>query len=109
MNISKTIASSFAVLGLCVLVGCATSTDTARMATSGREASELAFQYRQQAADLRHMAARLELEAQIHTQRHEAEQAKRTSELAKEARASADAAEEQAREYRRQVPHGMVY
>ena len=79
------------------------------MAPGGREASELAFRYRQQAADLRHMAARLELEAQIHTQRHDQEQATRTSEMAKDMRAGADAAEEQAREYRRQVPHGMVY
>ena len=39
---------------------------------------------------------------------NEAEQAKRASEMAKDMRVSADAAEEQAREYRRQVPHGMV-
>jgi len=109
MAISKTVSASFAVLALFVMTGCAASTDTFRMARSGREASELAFQYRQQAADLRQMAARLEMEAQVYAQRNEAEPAKRASEMAKDMRVSADAAEEQAREYRRQVPHGMVY
>jgi hypothetical protein len=109
MKILKIVPSALAVLALSTFGGCATSTESSRMTPSGREASELAFQYRQQAAELRQMAARLELEAQIYAQRQDQEQAKRTSALAKDMRVGADAAEEQAREYRRQVPHGMVY
>ena len=71
--------------------------------------TDLVFQYRQQASELRDMARRLEMEAMVYTQRQDQEQAKRTLELAKDMRMAADTADEQARQYRQQVPHGQVY
>jgi hypothetical protein len=72
--------------------------------------SEAAFHYRQQAAELRDMAQRLELEAEWYAAvAKDEERAKRTREMAKSFRATADAADQQAREYRRQVPHNQVY
>ena len=72
------------------------------------EKSDLVFQYRQRAVDLRDMARRLEMEAAFLSERHEAEQANQTWELAKYVRAAADRADEQAREYRSHVPHNRI-
>ena len=71
--------------------------------------SDLVFQYRQQAAELREMARRLEFEAEMYAQLQEQQQAQRKRELARDMRAAADTADEQAREYRRQLPHNQVY
>lgn len=73
------------------------------------KATDLVFQYRQQATELRGMARRLEMEAMVYAERQDQEQAKRTLDLAKDMRLAADTADEQARQYRRQVPHGQVY
>ncbi len=45
--------------------------------------TDLVFQYRQQATELRGMAGRLEMEAVVYAQRQDQEQAKRTLDLAK--------------------------
>ncbi|WP_447980402.1 hypothetical protein [Candidatus Nitrospira bockiana] len=71
--------------------------------------SDLVFQFRQQAAELREAARKLELEAQIHAQRQDQEQLNRKLDLAREMRAAADTADERAREYRRSMPHNQVY
>jgi hypothetical protein len=71
--------------------------------------SDLVIQYRQQARDLRDMARRLEMEAMLAVQRQDQERAQHTRDLAKEAYSAADTAEQQAREYQRQLPHGQVY
>jgi hypothetical protein len=76
---------------------------------AGWTTSDLVFQYRQQAVELRETARRLEFEAGLYAQRQEQEQAHRSRDLAKDLWAAADTAEEQAREYRRQLPHNQVY
>lgn len=107
------------LLSLSALPGCTTSgnqgasTDTAgRVAAPGPgmwKTSDLVIQYRQQARDLRDMARRLEMEAMLAVQRQDQERAQHTRDLAKEAYSAADTAEQQAREYQRQLPHGQVY
>ncbi|WP_447983743.1 hypothetical protein [Nitrospira sp. Nam74] len=118
---SRMLATAATVLWLsAMLPGCAATspdrpsmTDAAGMATAPgpglRKTSDLVFEYRQQAAELRQMARRLELEANLYAQRQDELQATRTRELAKDALASADAADQRARDYQRQLPHGQVY
>ena len=74
-----------------------------------RKTSDLVFEYRQQAAELRQMARRLELEASLYAQRQDQLQATRNRELAKDALLSAEAADQRARDYQQQLPHGQVY
>jgi hypothetical protein len=74
-----------------------------------RKASDLVFQYRQQAAELRDMAWRLELEAEVYAERRDQERLQQTREVVKSLRAAADIADEQARLYRSQVLHNQVY
>lgn len=100
------------VLIAAVLGGCATEPSGPGMAGAGMQKSlaEKAFQYRQQAAELRDMARRLELEAEWYaTVAKDEERANRSREMAKSFRATADEADQRAREYREQVPHNMVY
>ncbi|MEW6248091.1 MAG: hypothetical protein AB1555_15460 [Nitrospirota bacterium] len=80
-------------------------------AVSPREAAELAFRYRQQAADLREAARRYELEAKIlaKTRGGNDEQVRRDLETASQLQTAASQAEGTAMEYRRQVPHAQVY
>jgi hypothetical protein len=74
------------------------------------EARDLAFKYRQQAADLREMARRLDAETQWLTGQDGStdEQVRQDREKARQLWAAADQAEQLARDYRRQVPHGQV-
>lgn len=111
------IAIGMIVFGV-ALQGCATQsagslTDAGVSATAPgpgmRTPSDLVFQYRQQAAALREMAKRLEIEAEWYAQHQASEQAKRNHDMAKDLRSAADTAEERAREYRSQLPHGQVY
>lgn len=80
-------------------------------AVSQREAADLAFRYRQQAAELREAARRYELEAEIQskTMGRDHEQVRRTLEAAASLRTAASQADEMALEFRRQVPHAQVY
>ena len=121
MRLHQTFYITIVALALVIaLYGCATpsaeqSTVTNVSANSTApgpgmlKTTDLVFQYRQQAAELRDMARRLETEALVYAQRKEPDQAKRSLELAKDMRTAADTADERAREYRRQVPHGQVY
>jgi len=80
-------------------------------AVGQREAADLAFRYRQQAAELREAARRYELEAEIQSKTlgGDDEQVRRTLEAATSLRTAASQADETASEYRRQVPHAQVY
>ena len=112
-----------AATALCLssmLTGCASTTsdrpsmtDAAAIANASgpglRKTSDLVFEYRQQAAELRQMARRLELEASLYAQRQDQLQATRNRELAKDALLSAEAADQRARDYQQQLPHGQVY
>jgi hypothetical protein len=88
-------------------------TDAAASATAPGpglyKTSDLVFEYRRQATELREIARQLEMEAALYAQRQNQEQAARNRELAKDARSAADAADQQSRDYRRQLPHGQVY
>jgi hypothetical protein len=77
---------------------------------SQSEARDLAFKYRREAGDLREMARQLEAEVQWLTGHLEPtdEHVMRTRETARQLWAAADQAEQLARDYRRQVPHGQV-
>jgi hypothetical protein len=77
---------------------------------SQSDARDLAFKYRREAADLREMARRLEAEVQWLTDHVGStdEQIRRSRETARQLWAAADQAEQLARDYRRQVPHGQV-
>ncbi len=114
------LALSVAVIAMTIgAQSCATKSPET-MSTTGAQAtatapgpamgkSDLIFQYREQAAELRGMASRLEFEAEVYAQRQEQEQAQRSRDLAKDMRTAADTADEQAREYRRQLPHNQAY
>jgi hypothetical protein len=101
------------------LAGCSAdlaATPGSSMADAGRpvtqrEAAELAFQYRQQALELRQIAQRLELEAQWYGERFgkNDERAQDSRDKAKDLWTAAQEADQLVQEYRRQVPHGQVY
>jgi hypothetical protein len=92
------------------LVGCATEQGPTAGSTPAKWASsDVIFQYRQEAADLREAARRLETEAAFYAQRQDEEQSRQKRDLAKDMRVAADNAEQRARDYQRQLPHGQVY
>lgn len=107
------------VLTVTLLAGCAanslgparSSSDPMPRAVSQREASDLMFKYRQQAAELRAIASRYELEAQqVARVRGEGdEEVRRSLENAKALWVAASEADQLAREYQRAVPHGQIY
>jgi hypothetical protein len=107
------------MLTTALLAGCAanvpgparSTSDPVPEAASQREASDLMFKYRQQAAELRALAGRYELEAQsfARVKGEGDEQTKRNLENAKALWAAADEADRLAREYQRAVPHGQIY
>jgi hypothetical protein len=76
-----------------------------------RAIGELAFRYRQEAAEMQDVAARLEIEAQL-SARIKGETDRDTQHartMAQEAWRHAELANERASEYRRLLPHGRVY
>ena len=74
------------------------------------QARHLAFSYRQQAAETSELARRIELEATVFNRHSGLNDEDSTHRLArvKELLAAAEEADELARTYRRQVPHGQV-
>ncbi len=78
---------------------------------SSRDAGNLAFAYRRQAKVLRDLASRLEVEAAWYQQQLGAdhERTRQSREAANAIWAAAEEADEIARTYRRQLPHGRVY
>jgi hypothetical protein len=86
------------------------ATEATRLVTQG-EASDLTFQYRRQAQELREMARRMEIEAQWYGGRfgENDERARDSRDKAKELWTAAQEADQISQEYRRQIPHGQVY
>jgi len=78
---------------------------------SSRDAGNLAFAYRRQAKVLRDVASRLEVEAALYQQQLGAdhERTRESREAANAAWAAAEEADEMARTYQQQFPHGRVY
>lgn len=106
-------AGGFMLLGF-LLVGCATETMESASRFCGSDYTclrDMATQYRQQAQRLNDLAQRYEIEADAKTRElgQDSEEVKRNRMLAKDARAEAQEADALAREYRRQLPHNMVY
>lgn len=115
----QVLSKSAAIVVATVMVGCAGhltegigSAPTAVQAefVSQSDARDLAFKYRREAADLREMARRLEAEVRWLTGHVGStdEQIRRSRETARQLWTAADQAEQLARDYRRQVPHGQV-
>ena len=103
-----------------LLTGCATDSidqsvvlshpDTARFVTQ-EQARDLAAQYHRQAADIRELAQRTQWEADRYAKQYGVNDQKAAMSLAQVQQlwvAAADA-DQLARDYRRQVPHGQVY
>jgi len=78
---------------------------------SSRDAGNLAFTYRQQAKLLRDVASRLEVEGAWYQQQlgGDHERTRQSREAANAAWAAAEEADEMARTYQQQLPHGRVY
>ena len=78
---------------------------------SSRDAGNLAFAYRQQAKVLRDVASRLEVEADLYQQQLGAdhERTRQSRDAANAAWAAAEEADDMARTYQQQLPHGRVY
>lgn len=93
--------------------GCTTGSGGAAGGPAGvsQDPGDAAFHYRQQAAQLRSLADRLEFEAAWYATQAgpDSEQAARSRSMAKDMRAAAEAADARAREYRQQLPHNRVY
>ncbi len=103
-----------------VLAGCASepnakavssSSVVTQHSVSSRDAGNLAFAYRQQAKVLRDVASRLEVEADLYQQQLGAdhERTRQSREAANAAWAAAEEADDMARTYQQQLPHGRVY
>ncbi|HET8580696.1 MAG TPA: hypothetical protein VFL31_06835 [Nitrospiraceae bacterium] len=100
------------VLIAAVLSGCATGPSGPDTAGAGmyKNPGDQAFHYRQQAAELRDMARRLELEAEWYaTVAKDEERANRSRGMARDFRATAEEADQRATEAQSRLPHNQVY
>jgi hypothetical protein len=101
---------------LIVLSACAgdlrqTASDPLEGSISTQQAlANLRFHYRQHAVDLRDMAKRRQIEADVLAQQvgPDDAQVRRKRDLAEDLLSAADEAETKAREIRRQMPHNMM-
>jgi hypothetical protein len=115
MKLQHFLCAAGFLFGAVTLVGCASgSADRADMsgaAFSQQSLGDKAFQYRRQAGELREMARRLEMEAEMHAQvsGQESAEAKHARDMAKNFWATAEEADNLARQYQSQVSHGQVY
>ncbi len=113
---ARAVAYGLTIIVAATMAGCAADGSPTNVANreavdlvNAKEAVARAFEYRQQAAALRDLARRLELEGRIPMHRAaEKEEATRTLEKARAMWTAADSAEATAQEYRRQVPHTQV-
>ena len=113
---ARALTYGLTIIVAATMTGCAADKYPTNVATgetvnfvNAREAVDRAFEYRQQAAALRDLARRIELEGRITMHRAaEKEEATRTLEKARAMWTAADTAEATAQEYRRQVPHNQV-
>lgn len=113
MKRSQVILTSGVVLIGAMVMGCATgSTQLAASCGSNYTClKDTAFQYRQQAEQLSALAQRYEFEADAKVRElgQDAEQVKRSRDLATQYRSEAQEADEMARLYRSQLPHNVMY
>ncbi|MEP7153189.1 MAG: hypothetical protein ABI856_15915 [Nitrospira sp.] len=103
-----------------LLAGCATDSndrsvvlshpDTARFVTQ-EQARDLTAQFHRQAADIRELAQRTQWEADWYARQYGVNDQKTAMSLtqAQQLWAAAADADQLARDYRRQVPHGQIY
>ncbi len=87
-----------------------TSTQTTSVQRTQQEFAKDAMQYRQHAAELREMARRRQMEADVLAQKEnpDMERVQGKRELAKDLLDAADQFEAKAKELQRNVPHGMA-
>ena len=110
--LSRTLRITCILVVLSAITGCSTAPpeDSARNTPSQQDFASAAREYRHHAAELREMARRRQIEADVLAQKEnpdmEKVQAKR--ELAKDLLEAADQSEAKARDLQRKVPHGMV-
>lgn len=101
-----------ALLGIAPLWGCATVPADISEAVSSlpQEAARTAMDYRKLATELREMARRREIEADILAKQQNPDETRirLKREMAQELSKEADLAEQRAREMQRSVPHGMM-
>ena len=92
-----------------LITGCAKTTDPARVQCGNDYSclSDMAFKYRQQAAQLSTLAQRYEIEAAAMTGEN-AQAAKQRREQAQAYWSEAQQADDLAHEYRRQLPHNVT-
>lgn len=81
---------------------------TAQAFVTQDQARQMAYSYRRQAQDLRDLARRLETEALLSSGQSSTDSKQANMLEVKNVLAAADDADELAREYRRQVPHGQL-
>jgi hypothetical protein len=81
---------------------------TAQAVVTQDQARQMAYSYRRQAQDLRDLARRLETEALLSSGQSSTDSKQANKLEVKNVLAAADDADELAREYRRQVPHGQL-
>ena len=81
---------------------------TAQTFVTQDQARQMAYSYRRQAQDLRDLARRLETEALLSSGQSSTDSKQANMLEVKNVLAAADDADELAREYRRQVPHGQL-
>jgi hypothetical protein len=94
------------------MTACATTpADRAASNPASKEARDLVFQYRQQAAELSQIADHFESEVRWYVTRgmQGSKEAEESREMAKDFRSAANEAEDLARQYRAQIPHNQVY
>ncbi len=110
--LSSTLRIAGILVVLSAITGCSTapSEDSASNPASQQDFASATREYRHHAAELREMARRRQIEADVLAQKAnpdmEKVQAKR--ELAKDLLEAADESEAKARNLQRRIPHGMV-
>ena len=110
--LSPTLRIAGILVILSAITGCSSAPpeNSARSTPSQQDFASAAREYRHHAAELREMARRRQIEADVLAQKEnpdmEKVQAKR--ELAKDLLEAADQSEAKARDLQRKVPHGMV-
>lgn len=99
------------LFGSALFLGCETTpSGMGEAGSSQQDAARAVIDYRKLAAELREMAHRRELEAQVLSKQPNPDQEMiaHWRDMAEHLRKEADAAEQHAREMQRRVPHGMM-
>jgi hypothetical protein len=114
MQLSRHMTLGFLISVGAVILGCASGPTTAATSICGSDYAclkQATSRYRQQAMQLSALAERYEIDAAAKAQElgQDAEQVKRQRELAKQYWSEAQQADELAQQFRRQLPHNMVY